>query len=113
MNADGNEVSGVASVLHQAPLGTYLGWNITASGFFKDQRCAWVGGFVPFAQTRAERMAARDPRPSLEERYGNVEGYVNGVRAAAERLVEERFLLREDADQLIEDASNVRFPFMN
>ena len=113
VDADGNEVAGVASVLHQAPLGTYLGWNITASGFFKDQRCAWVGGFVPFAQTRVERMAQRDPRPSLEERYGNQEGYLNSVRAAAERLVEERFLLQEDADQLIEDASNVRFPFMN
>ena len=34
---DGNELDGVASVLHQAPLGTYLGWNAYAGGFFKDQ----------------------------------------------------------------------------
>jgi hypothetical protein len=105
VNADGNETTGVASVLHQAPLGTYLGWNITASGFFKGQRCAFVGGFVPFAQTKAQRMATKDPRPSLEERYGNQEGYVKAVRAAAEKLVQERFLLREDADRLIQDAS--------
>jgi hypothetical protein len=113
VNADGNEVAGVSSVLHQAPLGTYLGWNITSAGFFESQRCAWLGGFVPFAQTKAERMAAGDPRPSLAERYGNPEGYVNAVRAAAERLVEERFLLREDADRLIRDASDLRFPSMN
>ena len=33
-NSDGNEVAGVPSILHQLPLGTYLGWNVTASGFF-------------------------------------------------------------------------------
>ena len=108
VDADGNEVAGVASVLHQAPLGTYLGWNITASGFFEDQRCAFVGGYVPFAQTRAQRMAANDPRPSLEERYGNQEGYLTAVRTAADKLVRERFLLREDADRLIQDAARAR-----
>lgn len=30
VDADGNERAGVASVLHQAPLGTYLGWNVQA-----------------------------------------------------------------------------------
>lgn len=32
VNADGNELGGVPVVLHDAPLGTYLGWNITAGG---------------------------------------------------------------------------------
>ena len=31
VNSDGNETAGVASVLHQAPLGTYLGWNVQKS----------------------------------------------------------------------------------
>ena len=105
VNADGNEISGVASVLHQAPLGSYLGWNLTASGFFKGQRCAFVGGYVPFARTKAERLASRDPRPSLEDRYGSQEAYMSGVRAAAERAVQERFLLREDANRLVQEAS--------
>ena len=64
VNTDGNEISGVPSVLHQAPLGTYLGWNITPNGFFKGQMCEFVGGFIPFAATKAERLAANDPRPS-------------------------------------------------
>jgi len=111
VNEDGNEVAGVASVLLQAPLGTYLGWNITSSGFFEGQRCAWQGGFVPFARTRTERMATGDPRLSLEERYGSEQGYVSAVQTATERLVAERYLLREDADRLVREASMVRFGF--
>jgi hypothetical protein len=108
VNADGNEVAGVPSVLHQAPLGTYLGWNIQASGFFKGQICGFSGGYVPFAVTRAERMKAGDPRLSLEERYGTQEGYVCAVRRAADRLVRDRFLLEDDADRLIAEASASR-----
>jgi hypothetical protein len=104
VNADGNEMSGIASVLHQAPLGTYLGWNIQASGFFKGQICGFQGGYVPFAATRADRMASGDPRLSLEERYGTQEGYVCAVRRAAETLVRDRYLLRADADRLVTEA---------
>ncbi len=105
VDADGNERAGVASVLHQAPLGTYLGWNIQASGFFKGGLCGFQGGYVPFARTRAGRQAADDPRPSLEERYGTQEGYLCAVRRAAESLVRDRFLLPEDAKRLIADAA--------
>ena len=105
VNADGNEISGVASVLHQAPLGTYLGWNVIPSGFFKGQMCAFTGAFIPFATTKEERLAAKDPRPSLEERYGNQQGYVTAVRTATKKAVQDRFLLSEDADRLIQQAA--------
>ena len=105
VNVDGNEISGVASVLHQAPLGTYLGWNVIPAGFFKGQICAFTGGFVPFATTKQERLAAHDPRPSLEERYGTQQAYVAAVRSAADRAVQERLLLPEDADRLVEQAT--------
>lgn len=110
VDADGNEVGGVPSVQHQAPLGTYLGWNVTANGFYKGRGCGFVGGFIPFAATRAERAASGDPRPSLEERYPTHASFVEAVRAAAGRLVHGRFLLKEDADRLIREAetSNVR-----
>jgi hypothetical protein len=108
VNADGNEVAGVASVLHQAPLGTYLGWNIVPAGFLQGQMCAFTGGFIPFATTKEERLAANDPRPSLAERYGDQKGYLAAVRAAAQKAVQERFLLPEDAERLIEQASSSR-----
>jgi hypothetical protein len=108
VNADGNEISGVASVLHQAPLGTYLGWNVQASGFFAGQICGFTGGYVPFARTRADREKTGDPRLSIEERYGTQEGYACVARRAAERLVRDRFLLRQDADRLIAEAAASR-----
>jgi hypothetical protein len=104
VDADGNEIAGVASVLHQAPLGAYLGWNVTAQGFFAGKGCGTAGGLIPFAPTKAARIAAGDPRPSLEERYGTHEKYVAAVRSAAARLVRERFLLRDDAERMIAEA---------
>jgi Alpha/beta hydrolase domain len=104
VDADGNEVAGVASVLHQVPLGTYTGWNTNASGFYKGHIRTNTGALVPFAKTKAERLASGDPRPSLEERYETHEKYVAQVRAAAERLVRGRYLLQDDADRLIAQA---------
>jgi Alpha/beta hydrolase domain len=106
VGADGNELIGVASVLHQAPLGTYTGWNPTATGWFVGQPCGGglIGGYIPFATTKAERRASGDPRLSLEERYGTQEGYVCVVRTAATKAVSRRFLLQADADRLIGQA---------
>jgi hypothetical protein len=108
-NSDGNETGGAPSVLHQAPLGTYLGWNVTAAGYLKGRGCGFSGGFIPFAATKAERLAAADPRPSIEERYGSHEAYVVRVKAAVQREVARRFLLQDDADRLVKEAeaSNV------
>ncbi len=108
-DADGNEIGGIPSVLHQAPLATYLGWNVTASGYLKGRGCGFAGGMIPFPRTKAEREASGDPRPSIEERYGTHENYVAKVKAAAQQLVKERFLVQEDADRLVSqaEASNV------
>lgn len=101
VDPDGNEVGGVPITLNLAPLGTYLGWNITAGGFYKDKICNYVGGMIPFAKTRAEREAAHDPRPSLEERYKTHDGYVEAVIAAAKTARTAGFLLPEDEDKLV------------
>lgn len=104
VDQDGNEVGGVPSPLHRAPLGSYLGWNITASGYYKGEICGFLGGFVPFAKTKEERLASGDPRLSLAERYGTHEQYVNEVKSAVRRMVEQRFLLQDDADRLVREA---------
>jgi hypothetical protein len=105
VDADGIDVGGVPSVLRQAPLGTYLGWNVTANGFNKGRICGLAGGYLPFAKTKTERLALNDPRPSLEERYKNHDAYVAAVKAAADKAVSQRLLLREDADRLIAQAA--------
>ena len=101
VDADGNEHGGVPVVLLDAPLGSYLGWNVTAAGFHQGQICNYVGGMLPFARTAAERQASGDPRRSLQERYGSHDGYVAAVAKAAARAVAEGFLLESDAAGLI------------
>ena len=112
VDADGNEMGGVPVVLHEAPLGTYLGWNIVAEGFHKNTVCGYEGGMIAFAKTKKERKANKDPRLSLEERYRNHKGYVDAVRVAAANAVAEGFLLPDDAETLIAqaEASNVLNP---
>jgi Alpha/beta hydrolase domain len=105
VDADGNEQSGVLSVLHDAPLGTYLGWNINRSGIYAGQICTLAGSFIPFANTRAERLKQGDPRLSIEERYGDRQGYRCAVESAAKRSVKARFLLEDDAQRLIDEAT--------
>jgi len=109
VDTDGNELGGVPVVLREAPLGTYLGWNVTAAGFHKGQLCNYAGGMIPFAKTKAERIANEDSRPSLEERYKTHDGYVEEVKTAAKKAMASGFLLEEDADALIAQAekSNV------
>ncbi len=112
VNADGNEVGGIPVLLLEVPLGTYLGWNITAGGalpFHEGQLCNYAGGMLPFAKTRAEREANNDPRPSLEERYGSHAGFVEAVRKATDKVKAAGFLLEKDAAALIKaaEASNV------
>ena len=105
IDRDGNEVAGIASPLVANPLGSYLGWNVTQSGFARGQQCGFSGGFVPFAVTKRERVEAGDERLSLEERYGTRAAYVERVRRTASELVRERLLLQEDADRIIADAA--------
>ncbi len=112
VDEDGIDLAGVHSTTVLAPIGTHSGWNMSSGGWFEGQLCALQGSYIPFADTRAERLAVGDPRLSLEERYGDHDGYVAAVQAAADHLVSERFLLQIDADRLIAqaEASDVLLP---
>jgi hypothetical protein len=105
VNIDGNETVGVPSVLMQAPLATYTGWNTYAAGIYKGQQCALSGSSFPFKETKAERKASGDPRLSLEERYGTHAGYVCVVTKAANVAVQDRFLRASAATTLIAQAT--------
>jgi hypothetical protein len=106
VNSDGNETAGIPSTLMQVPLGTYTGWNTTAKGYFRGDSCGFTGGYIPFAKTKAERLASGDPRPSIEERYPTQDAYVAAVKAASDKLVQQHFLLPEDAERLVKQASS-------
>jgi len=99
-DADGLDVAGVRPLQVRAPLGTTTGWNVRQRTGVPDL-CGLSGSYVPFARTKAERLAAGDPRPSLEERYGSQDGFVQAVVKAARDLVTARFLLPEDAERYV------------
>jgi len=101
VDGDGNDVAGIRSLQLRVPVGTYTGWNLFRAGHFEDALCSLTGSFIPFANTRAERLATGDPRLSLEERYPTPADYVNAMQREAGRLVEQRFLLPDDAKALL------------
>jgi hypothetical protein len=99
-DADGNDVAGVRLPDVTVPLATYTGWALRAGAQAGDG-CEGSGQYIPFAKTRAERMASGDPRLSIEERYPRFSAYFDAVKKAVDGLVARRLMLREDADAQI------------
>jgi hypothetical protein len=104
VNGDGNEIAGVPSVQLLVPLGTYTGWNELLGGYGAGGGCGFIGGFIPFVRTEAERLAKGDPRPSLEARYRDHAGFVARVRTAAAEQVRAGWLLPDDAKRIVAQA---------
>jgi hypothetical protein len=104
VDTDGNDIGGLRSVFLQTPVGTYTGWNLGRKDRFENGMCNLQGSFIPFAATRAERLATGDPRLSIEERYPSKEAYLAQFRKATADLVAKRYLLPDDARVLNERA---------
>ena len=107
-DADGNMTHGVRHPNLAAPIGTHTGWNLRRAGFSEGEQCAGTGSFIPFAPDSAARQAAGDPRLSLDERYADHQTYVRAVSDAADALVQDRLLLRRDAEDILELARGSR-----
>ena len=107
VDADGNELAGLRLPDVSVPLGTYTGWNLRdpATGSPTEIQ-SMTGGYHPFAQTKAEREAAKDPRLSIEERYASKEDYLAKVDAALDSLVSARYILERDKPALRERAAS-------
>ena len=101
---DGMALAGIRMLPLAVPRASYTGWNPRAEGYGAGALFPLQGAVVPFAATRADRIAAQDPRLSIQERYTDDAAYISAVRAAAAQQVAERLLLPEDADRAIEAA---------
>jgi hypothetical protein len=109
VDEDGNELAGIRLPQVEAPVATTTGWALRRAGFSENEGGESDGQHIPFKTTEAERLAAGDPRLSLEERYKDHDGYVKEVTKAAQKLEKRRFLLPADVEKYIEaaQASNV------
>jgi len=102
---DGLELAGVRLPEIAVPLATYTGWNYrNASIGGADQLFPLLGSYIPFPATADARAAAKDPRAAIAERYPSKQAYLEQVRAAADKLVADRYLLAEDLPAVLERA---------
>ena len=99
-DGDGHAIAGIRMPEVEAPMATYTGWNLRRAGYGEGDLCGLSGGAVPLPAT----ATAGDPRLPLSLRYPHPDSYPMAVRRAAERLVAERLMLREDADAAVEAA---------
>ncbi len=113
VDRDGNEVCGIRLPYQTVPLATLTGWNtrhadIGGAGQILSTGGAsggtLVGSTIPFPPTREAREAAGDPRLSIAERYASKADYLERVKKAAEALIQARYLLPEDLEEVLGQA---------
>jgi len=113
VDSDGNDLPGIRMPEITVPLATYLGWN-----FFNERSgptselVSLTGSFVPFARTKAERELAKDPRPSIEERYKTRDVYIEQITKAAADLAGKGYLMKEDIPRIVQQAAT-RWDWVN
>jgi hypothetical protein len=105
-DADGNDIAGIRLPRVAVPLATYTGWALRGGNWANDG-CESSGQFIPFAKTRADRMASGDPRLSAAERYTTYGNYSFAVQSYVKRMIANRWLLLEDAAAVIQDAQTL------
>ena len=105
VDKDGNDRAGIALPELSVPLATYCGWNtFNERSGPTHEISSMKGSFIPFAQTKAEREANGDPRPSIEERYLNRDHYLGKIASAALESADEGYLLPADVSEILRKA---------
>ena len=106
IDADGNEIAGLRMPEQAVPAATTTGWSLrSAEGGAAGELCYLDGAALPFARTAAEREAAKDPRPSLTERYQDKNAFLARIRTAAQDLVKRGYYLEEDVEKTVNRAT--------
>jgi hypothetical protein len=101
VDLDGNETAGIRMPEVAVPLGTHTGWNLRAKAIgAPDEMLNFTGSYIPFSRTTLERENRKDPRPSIEERYKSKREYLEKITEAAQKLVQEGFLLDADVPRI-------------
>src|SRR5690349_14538625 len=88
-DADGNALGGVRLPELAAPLGVHAGLNQPTS-----RECMLIGAYAPF------------PSLKIGQHYRNRDDYVNRIRLAARELMQEGFMLPDDAAVIVQAAAS-------
>lgn len=99
---DGNEIAGIRHPEVSVPVASHTGWNVLlAEGTRWEALAVLAGNSHPLPG----RAGTNDPRTPIESRYTSRDDYLARVRAAAEDLVTQRFLLPHDIDVVVDTAA--------
>ncbi|HYJ06117.1 MAG TPA: alpha/beta hydrolase domain-containing protein [Chthoniobacterales bacterium] len=102
VDADGNDLGGVRLPQLEVPLAAYTGWNLRdPTTGMAVERVSFLGSWFPLPKTKADAEAKGDPRVPIAERYQSREEFLEKFSGAANKLVDDRFLLKEDAEALV------------
>lgn len=104
VDAFGNDIAGIRHPFVEVRTATVTGWSLRRPEFTGGDLCDSAGMGIPLATTRAERVAAGDPRPSLEEMYGDHVGYALRVVRTSLELFEQRLMLWDDVYRTLKEA---------
>ena len=108
VDADGNEVAGIALPEIAVPLAAHTGWNLRHADIGgAEQLLVFAGATIPFAATKAQRESTGDPRRSITERYPSRAAYLDRVRETAIALARDGYLLEEDVSHSIAAAARL------
>ena len=106
VNDDGNETSGIAMPVIQAPLASYMGWNLRSPEIGAPKELySMRGSYVAFPKTAEERKRTGDPRPSIAERYPTRKAYIDKLTKAAKHLAKDGYILSKDIPGIINQAA--------
>ena len=101
-DADGNDVACLSPPEVAVPVATYTGWNLRSKrAGAENELVSLRGSYIPFAISRAERLAKKDPRLSLEERYGSFSTYMALLTKKCHELQRKGYLLEEDVKRTL------------
>jgi len=94
VDEDGNEIAGIAMPDISVPIGTHTGFNP------RHPRSGGVGQLVEYVGSTQFFEA-----DEIERRYGGRSTYLRLIREAAEKLVQERYLLPDDVELCVDIAT--------
>ncbi len=110
VDTDGNETAGVRMPNQTVPASTTTGWALRSTEAGATGELCYLDGLaLPFTKTAAEREQRKDARPSLAERYKSPDEYITRVRNAADALVKDGYLLRDDVESAVKKAQAVKW----
>lgn len=99
---DGNPLGCLSPPEVAVPLATFTGWNLRHRDHGAENELVGLNGsYLPLPKSAEQRQASGDPRLSLSERYGQLDGYLKLLETRCQQMVAERYLLAEDVERIM------------